>query len=55
MTDKPTQGKMNPLESSVENLLNPYQPPKLMILETSEIEGGVNNLQEGDGGTGFVS
>ena len=31
-----------------------YQPPKLILLETGEIEGGTLHLQEADG-TGFVS
>ena len=32
----------------------PYSPPTLSILETDEISGGTQHLQEADG-TGFVS
>ena len=53
MTNQPTFDNNASLESSAKKLRKAYDPPKLIIIETMEIKGGVSNLQESDGG-GFV-
>ena len=54
MTNQPTRDNDTPLELSADKPRKLYQSPKLILLETGEIEGGDLHLQEADG-TGFVS
>ncbi len=52
--NKPTNHDENSLEQLVDKLRNPYQAPKVTLLEMSEVHGGDQHLQEVDGG-GWVS
>lgn len=45
-----TPSSINSAESK-----KPWQAPEVSLLEVTEIEGGVNGLQETDAGSGFFS